>query len=164
MQPQTTVSFRIENLKTDLFHTVLAVTRADVLTSPDHDYGQWPVVSKGGWWGVMGVRVSLAPPKLENRSFQSTLDFFNYNNIMSIRKKGNVRRVKRTRGANGRCGATKTPSPTPQNSKGRVTMPNISELYRRQRKKFAGPAKVIWKKINGVLDSSGLGEQIYAEY
>jgi len=45
-----------------------------------------------------------------------------------------VRRVKRTRGANGRCGATKTPSPTPQNHKGRVAMPHISEPKRRRAK------------------------------
>ena len=38
-----------------------------------------------------------------------------------------VRRVKRTRGANKHCGATKTFSPTPQRYKGQVTIFNLSE-------------------------------------
>ena len=59
-------------------------------------------------------------------------------------------RVKRTRGANGRCCATKTPGLTPQTHKGRVTMPH---------KRTLGD----FKKINGVLDSSDLGEQIYVK-
>ena len=46
-----------------------------------------------------------------------------------------LRRVNRTRGANGCCGTTKTPGPTPQTHKGRVTMPHISELYRNPAKK-----------------------------
>ena len=73
-----------------------------------------------------------------------------------------VRRVKRTRGANGRCGATKTPGATPQTHKGRVTMPHISELYRSSGKKEICEARIgDLKKKNGVLDSSDLGEQIY---
>ena len=45
----------------------------------------------------MGVMVSLAHPELENRSFQPTFDLFNYNNIMSIRKKGNGNFILRQR-------------------------------------------------------------------
>ena len=45
-----------------------------------------------------------------------------------------LQRVKRTGGANGGSSATKTLSPTPQNYKGRLTMPHISEPKRWQAK------------------------------
>ena len=47
----------------------------------------------------MGVRVlgTSGITRVENRSFQPTFDFFNYNNIMSVRKKGNGNFILRPR-------------------------------------------------------------------
>ena len=43
-------------------------------------------------------------------------------------------------------------------------MPNLSELYRSHTKKeICGAGKGDLKKINGILDSSDLWEQIYVE-
>ena len=67
-----------------------------------------------------------------------------------------LRLVKRTRGGNGSCGATKTPSPTRETHKGRVT------AHPQQRsKEFFEARKGDLKNINGVLESSDFREQGY---